>query len=110
MVTAILPDGRVVLAWVDRFGSRSIRARLAPGIDAPFDAASEVVLHEADRPQPRDAASTDTTGDALVEMQAWSYGLAFAETLPDGDVGVVHYAPGPHGGLDIRWVRLAVDG
>ena len=107
---AILPDGRVVLAWVDRFGTRSIRARLAAGIEAPFDAASEVVLHEADRPQPRDATSTDTTGDALVEMQAWSYGLAFAETLPDGDVGVVHYAPGGDGGLDIRWVRLAVDG
>ena len=107
---AILPDGRVVLAWVDRFGTRSIRARLAAGIDAPFDAASEVVLHEADRPQPRDASSTETTGDALVEMQAWSYGLAFAETLPDGDVGVVHYAPGPNGGLDVRWVRLAVDG
>ena len=43
-------------------------------------------------------------------MQAWSYGLAFAETLPDGDVGVVHYAPGPNGGLDVRWVSLAVDG
>ena len=107
---AILPDDRVVLAWVDRFGTRSIRARLASGIDAPFEAGTEVVLHEADRPQPRDASSTETTGDALVEMQTWSYGLAFAETLPDGDVGVVHYAPGPNGGLDIRWVRLAVDG
>ena len=69
-----------------------------------------MVLHEADRPQPRDASSTETTGDALVEMQTWSYGLAFAETLPDGDVGVVHYAPGQDGGLDVRWVRLAVDG
>ncbi len=68
------------------------------------------MLHEADRPQPSDASSTETTGDALVEMQTWSYGLAFAETLPDGDVGVVHYAPGPNGGLDVRWVRLAVDG
>ena len=29
---AILPDGRVVLAWVDRFKSRSIRARLAPSV------------------------------------------------------------------------------
>ena len=34
---AILPDGRVVLAWVDRFGSRSIRARLATDVEAPFD-------------------------------------------------------------------------
>jgi hypothetical protein len=37
---AVLPDGRVVLPWVDRFGTRAIRARLAPAIDAPFDPAS----------------------------------------------------------------------
>ena len=30
---AVLPDGRVVVAWVDRFGTRSIRARQAPTID-----------------------------------------------------------------------------
>ncbi len=35
---AVLPDGRVVLAWVDRFGTKSIRARQADAIDAPFDA------------------------------------------------------------------------
>lgn len=107
---AILPDGRVVLAWVDRFGSRSIRARSAASIDAPFDAESEIVLHEAVALPPAGASSSGTTGDALVEMGTWSYGLAYAETMPDGDVGVVHYAPGPDGGLDIRWVRLAVDG
>lgn len=105
---AILPDGRVVLAWVDRFGSRSIRARTAASIGGEFDVESEVVLHEAEAPaRPTSAA---TTGDALVDMGTWSYGLAYAEALPDGDVGVVHYAPGPNGGLDVRWVRLAVDG
>lgn len=105
---AILPDGRVALAWVDRFGSRSIRARLAASIDAPFESASEVVLFEAAPVTP--ATSSGTTGDALVEMGTWSYGLAYAEALPDGDVGVVHYAPGPAGGIDVRWVRLAIDG
>ncbi len=104
---AILPDGRVALAWVDRFGSRSIRARSAASIDAPFESASEVVLFEA---APVTAAtSSGTTGDALVEMGTWSYGLAYAEALPDGDVGVVHYAPGPAGGIEVRWVRLALD-
>jgi len=107
---AILPDGRVVLAWVDRFGSRSIRARTAASIDAPLDVESEVVLYEAEPIDPARSSSSDTTGDALVEMGTWSYGLAYAEALPDGDVGVVHYAPGPDGGLDVRWVRLAVDG
>jgi hypothetical protein len=42
-------------------------------------------------------------------MQTWSYGLCHAEALPDGDVGVVHYAPGAAGGIEVRWIRLAVD-
>jgi hypothetical protein len=108
---AILADGRVVLAWVDRFGSRSIRARIAASIDAPFDPASELVLYEAPaaRTQPT-ASSSETTGDALVDMGTWSYGLCHADALPGGDVGVVHYAPGDGGGIEVRWVRLAVDG
>ena len=39
---AIFSDGATVLAWVDRFGSKSIRARLAQRLDAPFNAATEV--------------------------------------------------------------------
>lgn len=110
---AILPDGRVVLAWVDRFGSGSIRARLAASIEAPFDPDSEIVLFDADA-DPTSAARTgssptDTTGDALEQMQTWSYGLCHAEALSDGDVGVVHYAPGAAGGIEVRWIRLAVD-
>ena len=34
---AILYDGRVVLPWVDRYGTHSIRARLARSVDAPFE-------------------------------------------------------------------------
>jgi hypothetical protein len=109
---AILPDGRVVLAWVDRFGSGSIRARLAASIDAPFVSGSEIVLFDAAAEASSagtGSSATDTTGDALVQMQTWSYGLCHAETLPDGDVGVVHYAPGSAGGIEVRWIRLAVD-
>lgn len=107
---AILPDGRVVLAWVDRFGTRSIRARLAPSIDAPFDPDSEIVLFDAAAvSQGGGKAPSGSTGDALVDMQTWSYGLCHADTLPDGEVGIVHYAPGASGGIEIRWLRLAVD-
>jgi hypothetical protein len=109
---ALLPDGRVVLAWVDRFGTKSIRARVAASIDAHFDADSEIVLFDS-AAEAREAAnaglSGTTTGDALVDMQAWAYGLCHADTLPNGDVGVVHYAPGDAGGIEVRWVRLAVD-
>jgi len=112
---AILPDGRTVLAWVDRFGTASIRARSAASIDAPFDVASEVTIFDlrdpgtaSPDPPAADATSATnaTTGDALVEMGTWSYGLPYADALPDGDVGVVHYAPGRHGGTEIRWARL----
>lgn len=100
---AILPDGRVALAWVDRFGLRSIRARLAESIDGAFDPESEVVLHEAST-----AINTiSSTGEALADMQTWSYGLPFAEALPDGDVMVVYYAGLPDA-MDIRWARLGL--
>ncbi len=112
---AILPDGRVVLAWQDRFRSGSIRARQAAAIDAPFEASSEVVLYSLrdETPSGLGAAggggASETTGDALIEQGTWSYGLSFAEALPDGDVAVVHYAGGPEGGTDIRWIRLGLD-
>lgn len=103
---AILPDGRVVIAWVDRFGLRSIRARGAASPNAPFPVETEVVLYEAPPVVAESGITSDSTGDALADMQAWSYGLAYAEALPGGDVGVVHYAPGPEGGIEIRWVRV----
>lgn len=98
---AVLPDGRIVLAWVDRFVSHSIHARLAAAVDAPFDPASEVVIYTHGSEAKRD----DNTGDLLVEMGAWSFGLPSATALPDGDVLVVYYA-GDNGAMDIHWARL----
>ena len=101
---AMLPDGRAVLAWVDRYGTRSIRARLAEGVDAPFRAETEVALYEY-REQGRDRARD--TGEMLAEMSVWSFGLPYAEALPEGDVMVVYYA-GDVGCTDVRWVRLGL--
>ena len=99
---AILADGRVVLAWVDRFGSQSIRARAAASIDAPFEPLSEVTIYS----HAEASAGTEiSTGDALASMDLWSFGLPFAEALPDGDALVVYYA-GEASALDIRWARL----
>ena len=100
---AIRPDGSVVLAWVDRFGTQSIRARYAPALDAPFDPASEVVLYTHGAGE---TASSDT-GEMLSSMDLWSFGLPFAEVLPNGDVLVFYYAGEPRA-LDVRWARLAV--
>ncbi len=103
---AVLRDGRVVLPWVDRFGTRTIRARLAADIAGEFDPASEVVLYalstrSADRPD-------DTTGALLAEMGLWTFGLPFAEVLPDDDVLIVYYA-GSEVAMDIHWARLQIE-
>jgi len=101
---ADLPNGRTILAWVDRFNTQSIRARLAPAIDGAFDPDSEVVLYTHPAPTEDD---TDQTG--ALGFSVWSFGLPYAETLPDGDVLVVYYA-GTETAMDIHWARLALDG
>jgi len=98
---AVLPDGRIVLPWVDRFVTHSIRARVASAVDASFDPASEVVIYTHGSEAKRD----DKTGDLLAEMGAWAFGLPSATALPDGDVLIVYYA-GDNGAMDIHWARL----
>jgi len=99
---AILRDGRVVLAWVDRFGSRSIKARLAEGASQPFAAETEVTIY---RHPSSGGASQPTTGGMLADMGLWTFGLAHAEALADGIVIVVYYA-GREGAMGVRWARL----
>jgi hypothetical protein len=101
---AVLADGRIVLPYVDRFGSRAIRARIAPDIAAPFDPASDTVIYTHGVAARTGAA----TGDLLADMSEWSFGLPYAETLPDGDVLTAYYA-GTDQALDIRWARLRID-
>jgi hypothetical protein len=101
---AVLPDGRTILAWVDRFHTQSIRARMAPAIDGAFDPDGEVVLYTHQAPTEDD---TDQTG--ALGFSVWSFGLPYAETLPNGDVLVVYYA-GTETAMDIHWARLAFDG
>jgi hypothetical protein len=103
---AILRDGRVILPWVDRFGTHAIRARAAQAIDAPFEPDSEVVLYTLGESAAR-APGDDSTGALLAEMSLWTFGLPYAEVLPTGDVLVVYYA-GDEAAMDIRWARLRV--
>ena len=102
---AVFPDGRVVLAWVDRYQSRSIRARLAVASDAPFTAATEVELYRHAADGSGGASGPEDTGDLLAEMGLWSFGLPFAAALPDGDAMVVYYA-GDQSCMEVRWARL----
>jgi hypothetical protein len=92
-----------VLPWVDRFGTRSIRARLAPAIDAAFDPATVVGIYALD--DNTGGGTNDDTGALLAEMSLWTFGLPYAEALPGGDVLVAYYA-GSAATMDIRWAGL----
>ncbi len=70
---AVLPDGRIVLAWVDRFGSGSIPARVAADALSRFDPQSEVRIYAHDRLEARKGEGTAATLD---DMSIWSYGRA----------------------------------
>jgi len=102
---AALADGRVLMAYVDRFGKRTIRARLSDDEGASWDAAPELVLWP--RAGGEDVAQDhgDHMGDFLQSMMQWSFGLPSCAQLPDGDVFVTYYAGNPeaHG---IHWARV----
>ena len=101
---AILSDGRTVLAWVDRYHTQSIRARLATQLSAEFDPVSEVVIYTH---QSNDRVQSDDTGALLDEMSIWSFGLPYAEALANGDVIVLYYA-GNNQTMDIYFARLRI--
>lgn len=98
---AVLADGQIVLPWVDRFDTHSIRVRTATNASAPFAPASEVVIYIHGGEAKRD----DKTGELLAEMALWAFGLPSATALANGDVLVVYYA-GSERALDIRFARL----
>jgi len=101
---AIFPDGRVVLAFVDRFKTHSIRARWAKDVAAPFPPETEAILYSQQTAARKDFMK-GTTSESLVDMALWSYGLPYCEALPDGDAIVVYYAGTPKA-MDIHWARL----
>jgi hypothetical protein len=105
---AILPDGRVVLAWVDRFQSQSIKARMSVTPEAPFLPETEVELYKLETEPAGSATGGGDTGELLAEMSIWNYGLPFADVLPGGDVLVLHYE-GDAEKMQVCWSRLAVD-
>ena len=103
---AILPDGRVVLAWVDRFNTQSIRARLAASLDAPFEPATEIIVYQH-QATTEPTTATDNTGAQLSTMGLWTFGLPFCEALPSGEVIVVYYA-GTNEAMDLCWAKLSL--
>jgi hypothetical protein len=103
---AMLDDGRVVLPWVDRFGSQSVRARLAGSVDGDFDVGTEIEIYRHATPNEQNGESR-TAGELLEDMSFWSYGLPFAEVLPGGDVLILYYA-GDSTTMNIHYSRISL--
>ncbi|HVA88079.1 MAG TPA: sialidase family protein [Candidatus Saccharimonadales bacterium] len=104
---AILPDGRVVLPWVDHFETHSLRVRSAAAIDAPLDPASEVVLHASTAAV---AGEGTDGGEALLAMGTWTFGSPFALGLRDGSVLVAAYIGDTDAAIGIDWFLLDPNG
>ena len=100
-VPAVLTDGRILLPWVDRFGSATIRAAIGDGPDARLDSAGSCVLHQ----QAGSRTHAPETAALLTEMDRWAFGLPFATAVPDGTALVLHYAGTPDA-TDIVWTRI----
>jgi hypothetical protein len=78
---------------------------LSASAQAPFEQASEVVLHDASRRTT--GGKFSGAGQAIEDMFRWNYGLPFAEALPSGEAMVLYYAP-QGDGTAIHWARLAL--
>ena len=107
---AILGDGRIVLAWVDRFDTQTIRARMSTTTDSSFLAETEIILYDHKEAMQKIPLKGDSTAELLSvsEMLCWTYGLPFATTLPNGEVMVVYYS-GSTESMGIDWVRLSCE-
>ena len=100
---AILPDGRVVLPWVDHFETFSLRARTGATIDTALTRESEAVLYQADAPV---AGEGTDGGEALLAMASWTFGSPFALPLADGTVLVSAYVGADESAVGISWYLL----
>lgn len=100
---AVLPDGRLLIAYIDRFGTRTIRCRVSPDMGAtwPEDDVVELFAHESAE------ATSEQMGDYLQDMNLWTFGHPCCRLLPDGDVGVVYYGGGGPT-LDVYFARVRV--
>lgn len=97
-----LADGRLVLIYIDRFRTGSIRAVMSDDMGKSFH--GEIVVFE----QPRNQLplETSTTADYLQEMDAWAFGRIDALTDSDGQISTVFYS-GNRDASNVFLCRLA---
>jgi hypothetical protein len=101
-----LPDGRIVMAYVDRSGEPLLKLRASEDGGRTWPESSETLLYQLEAPS--QIWNKSSMQDAWAEMGCYSLGLPTTALLPGGDLLIVFYA-GPHSDqTDVRWARVRV--
>jgi hypothetical protein len=99
-----LPDGRLLMVYVDRTTATAIRARFSRDGGRTWTSDTQFSIYES-----KLATQTRTKAamaDAWSEMGKFSVGLPATAVLPGGDVLVVYYAGPETDRTDVEWARL----
>jgi hypothetical protein len=102
-----LPDGRLLMTYVDRTAAPTIKCRTSADGGRTWPAETERVIH--DRALHTQTRVKRSMQDAWSEMSAFSIGLPDAVELPGGDVLVTYYSGDQADLTDVRWARLRAD-
>jgi hypothetical protein len=102
----LLNSSRLLLLYVDRFRTRSIRAALSYDLGHTF--MEEVVVYQHPAAQ-AERGKDSTPADYLQDMELWTFGRVEAMTDGNGTVWLVYYA-GDAQATHICWTRLQVPG
>jgi hypothetical protein len=100
----LLVDGQLMLIYIERFATRSIRALLSDDMGRSFH--SECVIYE----QPRSVhgpVPSATTADYLQDMDAWTFGRVDAIAEANRTISLVFYG-GNKDATNIWWSRMRV--
>jgi hypothetical protein len=99
-----LPDGRLLMVYVDRTSAPAIRARISRDGGRTWPADTQFSIYESElATQTRTKAAM---ADAWSEMAVFSVGLPAAAALPSGDVLVVYYAGPETDRTNVEWARV----
>ena len=100
----LLPDGRIVLCYVDRTGAPVIKARVSMDGGKTWPDRDELTVFSSGSGSQTDKKAT--MQDAWKEMGKFSIGLPATALLPDGDFIVVYYAGPETDVTGIHWARV----
>lgn len=103
-----LPDGRLLVAYVDRFGSQTIRVRLSADGGKTFDAGEATVYARARPTIQSGSPSTPTTAAEHIDAQLlWTFGLPCGVAVSSDAIALTYYA-GDASATNIYLARMAI--